>query len=183
MDNEIWRGVFGHENAYMISNMGRVKSLPRKSRSRFPGQEIILKHTLNRQGYHTVKIANKTNFIHKLVAKAFIETVEGKKYVHHIDHNKNNNVVNNLMWVTASENIKFNYLTGGQVGKTNMKGKFGKDNPGSKKVAQLDLSGNIIKVHDGVSDAARSIKGQATHIVKVCKGKLKKHRGYRWQYA
>lgn len=45
-------------------------------------------------------------FIHRLVAEAFLDKVEGCDVVNHIDGNKLNNHVSNLEWVTYSENSK-----------------------------------------------------------------------------
>jgi hypothetical protein len=41
---------------------------------------------------------------HRIVATLFIPLVEGKKYVNHIDGNKENNHISNLEWCTAQEN-------------------------------------------------------------------------------
>ena len=43
-------------------------------------------------------------YIHRLVAQHFIPKVEGKTEVNHIDGDKSNNRVENLEWVTSSEN-------------------------------------------------------------------------------
>ena len=42
--------------------------------------------------------------VHRLVALAFLPTVEGKAFVDHIDRDKMNNDLSNLRWATASEN-------------------------------------------------------------------------------
>lgn len=184
---ETFKDISGFEGLYQISNLGNIKSLPRDTGNQYKGITQILSTFKTRHGYLIVSLCkNGISYrfsIQRLVAKAFILNKNKKPCVHHINHNKTDNNDNNLMWVTYSENMKFNYLTGGRIGKSYMKGKFGKDNPCSIMVKQLDLDGNLIKIHDGISEAARIICGSASHIVKVCRGKLNKHKKYRWQYA
>ena len=50
--------------------------------------------------------------VHRMVAIAFIENPDNKEYVNHIDGNKLNNCVDNLEWVTASENSIHAVATG-----------------------------------------------------------------------
>jgi len=67
-------------------------------------------------GYKTVMLyknkKGKNFYVHRLVAKAFIEQAEGKDFVNHIDGDKANNCVTNLEWVTCSENMLHANATG-----------------------------------------------------------------------
>ena len=62
-------------------------------------------------GYPCVTVKNDAGksvqtCVHRLVALAFIENPEHKKYVDHIDADRTNNRASNLRWVTQSENMK-----------------------------------------------------------------------------
>lgn len=87
-------------NKYLVSNYGRVKSLCKY-------KSIILKPFENKKGYLIVKINNKNYFIHRLVAQEFIPNDNIiLDTIHHKDTNKKNNYVNNLQWMSRSDNSK-----------------------------------------------------------------------------
>lgn len=95
-DDEIWIGIKGHENDYLISNMGNIKSL-------FSGNN--LKPFLNTKGYPSVSLNKKTKAVHRLVAETFIPIISDKNQVNHINGIKTDNRVDNLEWVTNRENL------------------------------------------------------------------------------
>ena len=76
---------------YSVSDKGRV----RKDET---GQIMVLSKN---GGYCRITI---TKHVHRLVAEAFIEKPDDKSWVDHIDGNRSNNSVENLRWVTPSEN-------------------------------------------------------------------------------
>lgn len=56
-------------------------------------------------GYYTVGLAGEQWLLHRLVAKVWLKAIPGKDVVDHIDNNKNNNSVDNLQWLTTTENV------------------------------------------------------------------------------
>ena len=98
---EQWKDIEGYEGIYQISSHGRVKSFKN-------GKIKILKSRINDKGYNTTCLRkdgkSKYKLVHRLVAEAFIPNIDSKPYINHIDGNKLNNNINNLEWVTPSEN-------------------------------------------------------------------------------
>lgn len=108
LPNEIWKPVVGYEGMYEVSNLGRVKTLPKiKGSVNFKNCYLLAQKT-TKHGYLSVTLRhNKTAKYpptHRLVAMAFIPNPDNKMEVNHIDTNKQNNHVSNLEWVTSSEN-------------------------------------------------------------------------------
>jgi hypothetical protein len=60
-------------------------------------------------GYPRVELYGKGVYVHRLVAEAFIDNPHNKLYVNHKDGNISNNCVDNLEWVTASENARHSF--------------------------------------------------------------------------
>lgn len=107
---EVWKPIEYFEGSYEISNLGRVKSLP-KWMGKYYSQQKILKPKLDKYGYERVNLCvpiekgkRKTSLIHRLVAEAFIPNPDNKPQVNHVDGNKLNNKDFNLEWVTEKEN-------------------------------------------------------------------------------
>lgn len=116
---ETWKNIDGHEGRYQVSNLGRVKTLERTvsfGRSYRVIKEKVLTPSIGTTGYFEIKPCkegrHETRKIHRLVANAFIDNIYNKPQVNHIDGNKLNNKVENLEWVTKSENAIHAYKTG-----------------------------------------------------------------------
>ena len=81
-----------------VSNMGHIRN---KSKA-----DIAPRVTKN--GYMTVKVngsINKHMLLHRVVMLTWKPTPEAEKLtVDHLDHNKRNNALDNLEWVTREEN-------------------------------------------------------------------------------
>lgn len=110
---EIWKDIEGYEGLYQVSNLGRIKSLCGFNGKEHYYREKILKGHNNGHGYvdvalynYKTKLRQKHNYIHILVAKAFLPNPNKLEQVNHKNFNKSDNRVENLEWVTR----KGNYL-------------------------------------------------------------------------
>lgn len=96
--------IEGYEGLYMITDNGEVWSCLNKLFCK------KLKPSIHKLGYRKVILyKNKTKrtfLIHRIVASEFIENLNNKNQVNHIDGNKTNNHFSNLEWVTALENTR-----------------------------------------------------------------------------
>lgn len=118
--SEIWADIPGFEGAYQISNTGIIRSLDRKVNCRFGSYAIkkgkILKPSINGEGYYAVTLSKESKrqvrSIHRLLALAFLSNPKGKREVNHINGNKHDNRLENLEWVSSSENRKHAWDTG-----------------------------------------------------------------------
>lgn len=156
---EIWRDIEGYEGIYQVSNEGRVKSL------KF-GKERILVHNIHKSGHHFVDLSKNSQKKHvqvySLVAHAFIPNLEGYTMVHHIDHNPNNNATSNLMWMDKDEHSALH---------------------NSKTVSQYTCDGKFIKKWKSLAEIERELGYKNQNISACCNGKIKRYKGYIWNYA
>ena len=108
---EEFRDLPNYEGIYQVSNLGRIKSLARKSLIGRVLKEKILKPFLVGGGYLSVSLHKEgkqyNKQAHKLVAIAFLNhTPNGNKIVvDHIDNDKTNNKLSNLQLISNRENL------------------------------------------------------------------------------
>lgn len=171
-EKEIFREIDGFPD-YEISNLGRVCSF----KGRYPR---ILKPRKNRDGYPYVILCTSrkhvTKTVHRLVAEAFVPNPENKPQVNHIDEDKENNMAENLEWVTCRENI--NHGTGvKRSAESRMNHKSY-----SKSVVQYTPDGVFLAEYPSIKEAERVTGIDHSLISKICKGKQKTAGGYIWCY-
>lgn len=192
---EIWKDIEGFEGLYQISNLGRVKSLPRKRAFGCQTRtcpETIIVQTTKENGYKSVIIYDKprhfeTKYVHRLVASAFIPNPLNKKDVNHKNGKKDDNNVANLEWATRSENVlhAFRVLGRKHIGIT------GEGNKRNKPIVQMDMSGNIIKEWCSAAEAGRQL-GIPESVIRHCcytaidkktkRGRALTAGGFKWNY-
>lgn len=114
LPNEEWRDVVGYEGSYMVSNLGRVKSLPKTkggNHNQYTSHEKIMKTNLNQGGYVCVNLHKdkklKRFLVHRLMAESFLPKEDGKDFIDHINGIRNDNRVENIRRCTHYENDTF----------------------------------------------------------------------------
>ena len=128
-----------------------------------------LKGSISEHGYKYYRLSKdgkkKMFYAHRLVAEMFLSNPNNFTIVNHIDGNKLNNNVNNLEWVSCSENINHAYNT-----------KLRND---KYKVGQYDKNGLLINTFESELEAFR--KTGINHINEVTRGLRKTAGGYIWK--
>lgn len=106
---EIWKDIKGYEGLYQVSNLGRIKSLP-KYNCKY--EKILKLHTNKRDGRQSImlckdSLTRKRMLVHRLVAITFIKNPLNLHEINHKDENPQNNSVDNLEWCTRKYNMNY----------------------------------------------------------------------------
>jgi hypothetical protein len=178
MQEEIWKDIKGYEGLYQVSSYGRVKSLCRIDSNNHIVKEKYLKQ---KGGEYPRVVLSKNGKIkqfltHRLVCIAFIPNIQQKKCVNHIDEDKKNNNVDNLEWVTYSENQ--NHGTKNKRCSEKMKNHTAI----SKRVLQMDLNFNKIKEWPSTKEVERELGFHNSNISRACLGVRPTAFGFKWRY-
>lgn len=115
---EVWKDITDYPN-YQISNYGRIKSKQRFSNCCYGKQRLlkekIIVPTPDKKGYLRIMLCKNGNkkrfYIHKLVAKTFLDNYDETKIIHHIDYNNQNNNYKNLYICSRSEHTTLHNKT------------------------------------------------------------------------
>ena len=181
MTKENWIDICGYERLYQLSNLARVKSLRRITPNGQEVKERILKSLDNTHGYQYVSLSKNgvlhKEYIHRLVAKHFLDNPMGYKCVNHKDENKSNNNANNLEWCTVEYNNNYGtakrrsmetYINHGTLSLQ------GREEKGIKlNIWKYDLNGNLIKRYDSVAKAQIENGMQRNYLYSASYGKRK----------
>lgn len=151
---------------YIITNCGRVLNHLGKELSKIDNGSGYKYVTLSNKGY------SKREYIHRLVAKAFINNPKPEEFlvVNHKDFNKSNNNYSNLEWSTQKENIQYS-------------NNAGRKRKPQNKIIQLSLDNEEIKVWGSAYEAAEYLKctPELLWMAASEKNKLKTAKGYKWK--
>ena len=146
--------IENHPN-YEVSNFGNVRNK----------KTGTIRQLTNRNGYKKIRLNNKDESVHRLVADAFFDGKHDDLQVNHIDGNKSNNHLGNLEWCTSSENIKHAYATG-----------LKRPSGGTPRKKIFDEDTGI--VYDNAKECGESLDGTGSGVLYAIKhnGKYKGHR-------
>jgi len=112
---EEWRDVPGYENMYQVSDRGQIRSI----RSCWKHGFRVMKLSNDRAGYFSVglQVGEKKfrYFVHALVALTFIGERPDGMQINHKNGNKKDNNINNLEYLTPSENARHRFRVLGHV--------------------------------------------------------------------
>lgn len=117
--NEAWRPVVGYEGIYSVSDYGKVRR-EKYAYGHLAGK--ILNGDWDRFGYHRVVLFRENQggrgkercSSHRLVLSAFVGPANGRQ-CNHKNGIKNDNRLENLEWVTSSENHRHAFDVLGKI--------------------------------------------------------------------
>lgn len=185
-----WKTVEGFE-LYEISNTGQIRSKDRvitNGFGTFTKKGRNLKPIDNGKGYLKINLIqngkSKREYIHRLVAFAFIPNPENKPLINHIDNNPMNNNAINLEWCTHQENTDWMNKQG-RARRTN---EWLENLHKAQKETYVAVVGENIKTGEKIYfsklNDVKKAGFQPSCVCYCCKGKrgMAQHKGYRWKY-
>lgn len=178
---EIWKDVINYEGYYMVSNMGRVKSLKRVVKHggsvtrTYP--TVILKPNKVAFDYFQVTLnknsIRKSRYVHNLVMEAFVGEKKLGYEVNHKNEDKSDNRLENLEYITSKENNNY----GTRIERSIKKSTNGKR---SKKIKGTHIITGEEVHFPSIAEAKR--QGYGNHISDAIRGKRNHCYKYKWEF-
>lgn len=172
-NNEQWKPVINFEENYSVSSLGKVR---RETLTRGFGSMAAIGRVMQQKkctnGYRTVSLyprsgKQKQLLVHRLVALAFVPNPENKPQVNHKNGIKHDNRIENLEWMTCSDNLKHAYESG------LARGKSGESNPMAK--LNRDTAEAVRALHGlgwNKSKIARALRIDTSRVLKIVRNEI-----------
>lgn len=164
LEGEEWKA---YTDRRLVSNKGRYRWLMPNG---LWSPAVCARDAYKMDGYPQLQFGDdKKKALHIVVAELFVgpPTDPAKIKVNHKDGDRCNAVVENLEWITSSDNTKHAHDTG------LMKGK--------KRVAQYHTDGTLVAVYDSIVEATAAVKCHRTSISNCVAGRHKTTAGFVWR--
>jgi len=172
---EVWRTLYNNSD-YRISSLGNIVRKRKTIKCNYKGkphtrvlkEKKIATH-INKNKYRYTNIAGKTCTVHRLLAFAFIKNDDpkNKTNINHKDGDRSNNSLDNLEWVTYSENSQHAYnneLRTGTLGENTKSAKLSTDDVLSikwmlenKNMTQQEIADNFNITRSVISAIKRGV--------------------------
>lgn len=146
MKKEIWKNVVDFEGLYEVSSLGRVRRLVDGTHYK---KGILLPFILW-NGYPWIGLYKNnhqySNYIHRLVLTAFRGICPKGKEASHLDDVKVNCKLENLEWMTSSENKKLAFKNGRQSNAGKNHPFYGKQHSLESRKKMSESHKNLFKI-------------------------------------
>jgi hypothetical protein len=182
LPGEQWKPIKNFEGLYEVSNMGRFRSVYKYkntiARNGTPAivpvrPKLLYLNKVRRGYYHVILYKESKRYeysAHRLVALHFCEGYKRGYVVNHKDEDPSNNRADNLEWCTDLYNRRYGTAIQ-RAAESNW-----------KKVAQYDLSGNLVATYNSAKEAAKVTGCNYISLCGWCRGAHTPKNDYRWAY-
>jgi len=172
------KDIKGYEGLYAVTEDGKVWSYPKRVNS-YEGSWMIQHEYVNRKNritphvQYTVPLSKNGKRtrcqVHRLVAQAYIPNPENKPQINHKDGNPLNNNIDNLEWVTQSENMRhaqesgmLNQFTEKSMANRSIQGKKNQHN--IVKARRLFTMDEVAEIKETFAEGVKSARAIAREL-------------------